>query len=84
MRGRTVDGAKLRELREKAGLTGVALARQAGCTANHLYRIETLSTPGERWLSDRLAHQLIRVLSEVTGREITLDEFSTPDLADAS
>lgn len=41
MLSQTVDGAKLRSLREKARMSVADLADAAGCTIWHIYGIET-------------------------------------------
>ena len=55
MLSQTVDGAKLRSLREAARMSVAALAEQAECTIWHIYGIET-----GRWQCSGEVYDLIK------------------------
>ena len=65
-RARTRIGQKIREAREKIGLTPAQLALEAGLSRTHIYRIE------EGKYSFNL--DTIAILCEVLGLEINLEE----------
>lgn len=77
MEGRTFDGPRLRVLRQTHGIRMIDLARAVGCSYGHLRMAET----GGRQVSTELAYRLARALTALTGRDVTLDEFSTPVVA---
>jgi transcriptional regulator with XRE-family HTH domain len=71
---RKVHGSKLRLLREQADLPRRDLAATLGCSLGYTKNIELgLNQPG-----GELVFRWLRVLSTHLGREITLDEVSTP------
>lgn len=74
MRGRRVEGHKLRALRLRALLRPRELAHTVGCSVGHLRNIET----SDDQPSDLLAHRIAHALSTALGHEITVEEFSTP------
>jgi transcriptional regulator with XRE-family HTH domain len=53
-----VNGAAIRAIRERSGLSGTALAEQAGIRQSHLSNIEA----GRRQPSEELAVSIARVL----------------------
>jgi transcriptional regulator with XRE-family HTH domain len=71
---RQVDGTKLRALRVSTGVHMRALAEAAGCSWRHLQMIETSG----RQPSEELLHRFAIELSRLSGRTISVDEFSYP------
>lgn len=73
MHGRVIDGAKLRALRQQAGLYMADLAAKVKCSKGHIRNMETAGDqPGPE-----LAHRLAHALTEALGHPVTLDDFST-------
>jgi transcriptional regulator with XRE-family HTH domain len=83
MDGRQFHGAKLREVRQAAGIRMIDLARAAGCSYGHLRMAETGTTTPDgrrvyRQISTELAYRIAHALTRLTGRPVTIDAFSTP------
>lgn len=74
MKERTVHGEKLRALRVVTGVGMRDVAAAAGCSWRHLQMIETWN----RQPSDELLHRIRRELSRLHGRDIHLDEITSP------
>ncbi|HEY9418143.1 MAG TPA: helix-turn-helix transcriptional regulator [Pseudonocardia sp.] len=71
---RDVDGGKLRAVRVSTGTHMRALAEAAGCSWRHLQMIETSGRQPSEELLNRFAIELTRL----SGRPISVDEFSYP------
>lgn len=73
MEGRQFDGARLRYLRQAAGVTMQDLANGIGCSKGHLRQAETL----DRRLSPELAGAAAKFLS-AQGQPVTIDDIYVP------
>jgi transcriptional regulator with XRE-family HTH domain len=83
MNGREFHGAKLREVRQAGGIRMIDLARVARCSYGHLRMAETGTTTPDgrrayRQISTELAYRIAHALSQLTGRPVSIDDFSTP------
>lgn len=71
---RNVDGAKLRAVRVSTGVHMHTLAEAVDCSWRHLQMIETSGRQPSEVLLNRFAIEL----SRLSGRSISVDEFSYP------
>lgn len=82
MQGRTVQGRKLRQLREQADLRVRELAELVGCSPGHLKNIES-ATDDDRVKANQpsgiLVHRLLRVLGTRLGRVLSIEDVTAPD-----
>lgn len=74
MEGWIVDGAKLRALREDAGLTLANMAERVPCHISYVWRVEARGQQPR----GRICRGFARVLSEASDRDVTIAEFATP------
>ncbi len=72
--GRTFDGPRLREIRQAAGIHMATLATAMGCNYDHL----RIAEYGDRRLSIEMCHRAANALTKLTGRTVSIDEFTTP------
>lgn len=88
MNDRRFHGSQLRSVRERGGIRMVDLAREAGCSYSHLRMCERSGRPGaekqDRQPSTELAYRLAHALTRLTGREVSIDEFTTPNEDEAA
>ena len=71
MDGWTVDGARLRALREEAGIKVLPLADDLGCHHNHYRKLER----GTAQPSPELGHKFLRVLTKALARPVRFTDF---------
>lgn len=79
MKEHLVSGRRLRLLRERAGLHRRDLAAAIGCSVGHLKNVEIEAGGATvHQLSNVLAWRAVDALSKSLGREVSIDEFTTP------